>query len=75
MAVEAVISELVSVRPFPVFRENTGKFDDFGLEVAKVPRLSEENSIIYQQNSLAAKAGKNCWLSGNLKGVTANLSQ
>jgi hypothetical protein len=45
---EAVISEPVSVRWFPVPRENTGKFADFGLEIAKAPRLSEENSIAYQ---------------------------
>jgi hypothetical protein len=54
MAEEAVISEPVSARWFPVPRENTGKFADFGLEIAKVPRLSEENSIPYQQNSLVA---------------------
>ena len=48
MAEEAVISEPVSVRWFPVPRENTGKFADFGLEIAKAPRLSEENSIAYQ---------------------------
>jgi hypothetical protein len=45
MAEEAVISEPVSTRWFPVQRENTGKFADFGLEIAKEPRLSEENSI------------------------------
>jgi hypothetical protein len=28
-------------------RENTGKFAGFGLEIAKAPRLSEENSIAY----------------------------
>jgi hypothetical protein len=54
MAEEAVISEPVSTRWFPVQRENTGKFADFGLEIAKAPRLSEENSIAYQQNSLVA---------------------
>jgi hypothetical protein len=53
------MSELVSVRCFPVLRENTGKFADFGLEIAKAPWLSEVNSIAYQQNSLAAKTGKN----------------
>jgi hypothetical protein len=58
LAEEAVISELVSARWFPVPRENTGKFTDFGLEIAKAPRLSEEDSIAYQQNSLVAKAGK-----------------
>jgi hypothetical protein len=54
LAEEAVISEPVSTRWFPVQRENTGKFADFGLEIAKAPRLSEENSIAYQQNSLVA---------------------
>jgi hypothetical protein len=44
--------------------ENTGKFADFGLEIAKAPRLLEENSIAYQQNSLVAKAGKICRRSG-----------
>jgi hypothetical protein len=48
LAEEAVISEPVSVRWFPVPRENTGKFADFGLEIAKAPRLSEGNSIAYQ---------------------------
>ena len=47
MAEEAVISEPVSTRWFPVQRENTGKFADFGLEIAKAPRLSEENSIAW----------------------------
>src|SRR6476646_150696 len=46
------------LRRFPVPRENAGKFAYFGLEIAKVPGLSEENSIAYQQNSLVAKAGK-----------------
>jgi len=45
LAEEAVISELVSARLFPVTRENTGKFAIFGFEIAKAPRLSEENSI------------------------------
>jgi hypothetical protein len=44
--------------------ENTGKFGDFGLEIAKAPLLSEENSIAYQQNSLVASAGKICGRSG-----------
>jgi hypothetical protein len=48
MAEEAVIREPVSARWFPVPRENTGKFADFGLEITKPPRLSEENSIAYQ---------------------------
>jgi hypothetical protein len=64
LAEEAVISEPVSARWFPVPRENTGKFADFGLEIAKAPRLSEENSTAYQQNSLVAKAGKICGRSG-----------
>jgi hypothetical protein len=64
LAEEAVISELVSARWFPVPGENTGKFADFGLKIAKAPRLSEENSIAYQQNSLVAKSGKICRRSG-----------
>ena len=58
---------------FPVPRENTGKFADFGLEIAKAPRLSEGNSIACQRNSLVTKTGKICWRSGKLKRVTANL--
>jgi hypothetical protein len=58
LAEEAVISEPVSARWFPVPRENTGKFADFGLEIAKAPRLSEENSIAYQENFLVAQQGK-----------------
>jgi len=73
LAEEAVISEPVSGRLFPVSRENTGKFANFGLEIAKAPRLSEENSIAYQQNSLVAKAGKICGRSGKPRRVTANL--
>jgi hypothetical protein len=45
MAEEAVISELVSARLFPVTRENTGKFAIFAFEIVKAPRLWEENSI------------------------------
>jgi hypothetical protein len=67
MTEEAVISEPVSARWFPVPRENTGKFADFGLEIAKAPRLSEENSIACQRNSLVTKAGKICARSGNLR--------
>jgi hypothetical protein len=65
------MSEPVSGRLFPVSRENTGKFADFGLEIAKAPRFSEENSIAYQQNSLVAKAGKICGRSGNPRRITA----
>ena len=54
------LREPVSDLLFPVSRENTGKFANFGLEIAKAPRLSEENSIAYQQNSLVSKAGKIC---------------
>jgi hypothetical protein len=71
MAEEAVISEPVSDLLFPVSQENTGKFANFGLEIAKAPRLSEENSIAYQQNSLVAKAGKICGRSGNPRRITA----
>jgi hypothetical protein len=73
MAVEAVIGEPVSASHFPVSRENTGKFADFGLETAKAPLLSEANSIACQRNSLVTKAGKICWRSGNLQRATANL--
>jgi hypothetical protein len=45
MAEEAVISELVSARLFPVTRENTGKFAISVFEKAKTPPLLEENSI------------------------------
>ena len=72
MAEEAVNGEPVSTRWFPVPRENTGKFADFGLEIGKAPRLSEENSVAYQQNSLVAEAGKICWRSGNRRRITAN---
>jgi hypothetical protein len=34
---------LVGRRPFPVTRENTGKFAIFGFEMAKAPRLLDEN--------------------------------
>ena len=44
---------------------------DFGLESAKAPRLSEENSIAYQVNSLAAKAGKICERSGKPEAVNS----
>jgi hypothetical protein len=53
-----IASEPVSARRFPVPREKTGKFADFGLEIAEASRLSEENSSAYQENSLVAKAGK-----------------
>jgi hypothetical protein len=46
LAEEAVISEPVSARWVPVPRENTGKFVDFGLEVAETPRLSEKNATL-----------------------------
>jgi hypothetical protein len=39
MAVEAVISELVSVRLFPVPRENTGKYVDFSLKKTIIRRV------------------------------------
>jgi hypothetical protein len=45
LAEEAVISEPVSARLFPVTRENTGKFVILGFDIAKASRLSEENSI------------------------------
>jgi hypothetical protein len=60
LAEEAVIGELVSARLFPVPRESTGKFADFWLKMTEAPRLSGENSIACEQNSLAARAGKIC---------------
>ena len=52
---------------FPVKREDTGKFVDFGFEMTKAPRLSGGNSIVCEPNSLAAKAGKICRRTGNPK--------
>jgi len=49
LAVEAVISELVSARLFPVVRENTAKFADFSLEMTIVRRLRSGNSIAYHR--------------------------
>jgi hypothetical protein len=54
VAVLAVAANRSPVLQFPDHRENTGKFADFGLEIAKPPRLSQENSMAYQQNSLFA---------------------
>ena len=36
-----------------------GKFANFELEIVKAPRLSEENSIAYPQNSLVAQSREN----------------
>jgi hypothetical protein len=58
MAVEAVISELVSVSPFPVLRENTGKFVEFRRRATIEIRLRIGNSIAYQPNSLSIGSGK-----------------
>ena len=65
MAVEAVISELVSVRRFPVLRENTGKFVDFSLKKAIIRGVRSVNSMAYQRISLSIKTGKSFGLSGN----------
>jgi hypothetical protein len=65
LAEEAVIGEPVSARLFPVPREDTGKFADFGLEMTEAPGLSRGNSIVCEQNSLAARAGKICGRTGN----------
>jgi hypothetical protein len=59
LAVEAVRSELVSARRFPVLRENTGKFADFRLKTTMIRRLRSGNSIAYQRISLSVKTGKN----------------
>ena len=58
LAVEAVISELVSRRLFPVLRENTAKFADFRPRDDNGPRLCIGNSIAYHRNSLNTKTGK-----------------
>jgi hypothetical protein len=58
MAVEAIISELVSTRLFPVLRENTGKFAGFSHETRMVCRFRNVNSIAYHPNSLSIGSGK-----------------
>jgi hypothetical protein len=73
LAEEAVISEPVSAGLFPVQWENTAKFVKLGLEMANVPRLSEEDSIPYQQNSLPVKQGKFASNQGIRRRITANL--
>jgi hypothetical protein len=54
---------------FPVSRENTGKFFDFGLTIDEAPRLSAGNTIAYDPNSLAAETGKICRRTGNFEGA------
>ena len=61
----AVIGELVSVRLFPVLRENTGKFVDFSLKKTINRRVRSVNSMVYQQISLSVITGKPFGLSGN----------
>ena len=68
MAEEAVVGEPVSARLFPVIGENTGKFAHLGLKMTEVHRLSAGNTIAYEQNSLAAEAGKICSRTGNFEG-------
>ena len=65
IAVEAVIGELVSVRRFPVLRENTGKFLDSSLKEDLIRGVRGANSMAYQQISLSVKTGKILGLSGN----------
>ena len=67
LAVEAVIGEPVSACLFPVQREDTGKFADFGLEMTEAPRPSGGNAIVCEWNSLGAKAGKICGRAGSPK--------
>ena len=62
---EAVISELVSVRRFPVLRENTGKFVEFSLKKTLIRRVRTVNSMAYQRISLSFKTGKIFGISGN----------
>jgi hypothetical protein len=66
MAVQAVISELVSARLFPVLRENTAKFADFRLQTKNDPRRSTTDSITWDHDSIAAKTGKLSSPSGQL---------
>ena len=57
MAVQAVISELVSA----VFlRENTGKFAEFSPKTTIDGGLRDLNSITYHPNSLNIESGKLC---------------
>jgi len=65
LAVEAVIGELVSVRLFPVLRENTGKLVDFSLKKTIIRRVRSVNSMAYERISLSVKTGKIFGLSGN----------
>jgi hypothetical protein len=67
LAVEAVMGELVSVRLFPVSRENTGKFVDFSLKKTIIHRVRSGNSMAYRPISLSVKTGKVFGLSGNEK--------
>jgi hypothetical protein len=61
----AVISELVSVRVFPVLLENTGKFVDFSPKKTRILRVRVVNSMAYRLISLSVKTGKLFGLSGN----------
>jgi hypothetical protein len=65
LSVVAVISELVSMRVFPVLRENTGKFVDFSPKKTRIPRVRSVNSMAYRPISLSVKTGKVFGLSGN----------
>ena len=58
LAVEGVISELVSACPVPVLRENTAKVPRFGLETTIGRWLSDPNLRVDDQDSLAATTGK-----------------
>ena len=61
----AVIGELISVRLFPVLRENTGKYVDFSLKKTIIHRVRSGNSMAYQWTSLSVKTGKISALLGN----------
>ena len=63
---EAVISELVSVRRFPVMRENTAKFFDFRLRDGDCPCFGTGNSIAYKGNSLNTETGNFLGRTGKL---------
>jgi hypothetical protein len=66
------MSEPVSACWFPVPRENTGKFADFELEIAKAPRFRKKIQSL--TNGIPSRLNREiCGRSGNLRRVTANL--
>ena len=67
MAVEAVISELVSVWMFPVSRESTAKIADLSFREPRPVGFFSRKFNRYQQNSVVTKAGKICGRTGKPK--------